>query len=153
MDFNSYVKRGLLKKQPINFRQIARAEKDVTTISKVIGIDPEWATTIAYHAMLRAARGLIFAHGFLPSDGQQHKTVVEIVGKLLGEEFSVTAFQFEKMRKNRNVFFYDSVDSANRGEAAKSAEVARRLIGAVKSSLALLDPQMKFDVGGGRRDV
>jgi uncharacterized protein (UPF0332 family) len=94
--------------------------------------------------MLRAGRALLFAHGYLPADGQQHKTVVEITGKLLGEENVVTVLQFEKLRKKRNVFFYDSVDTANITEARKATETAKKLIEAVKEKLIALNSQYRL---------
>jgi uncharacterized protein (UPF0332 family) len=148
MNFNAYLNRGLIKRQLPSIaqieKQISRADKDIATISQVMEIDPEWAAMISYQAMLRAGRALLFAHGYLPADGRQHKTVVEITGKLLGEECVATVLQFEKLRKKRNVFFYDSVDTANKTEARKAAESAQKLIGAVKEKLLALNPQYRL---------
>ena len=51
--FEPYLKKGLLKRQRVNFKQvekqIARAKKDLETASSVLANDPEWAATIAYH--------------------------------------------------------------------------------------------------------
>jgi uncharacterized protein (UPF0332 family) len=150
MNFNIYVQKGLLKKQTANFNQIHtqlnRAVKDLSTFLLVLESDPEWAATIAYQAMLRAGRALLFAHGYLPADGQQHKTVVEITGLILGQEYNSVTMQFEKFRKKRNIFFYDSYDSANIGEARKALETARKLITAIKDLVSSLDPQQKSDL-------
>jgi uncharacterized protein (UPF0332 family) len=149
MNFNPYLQKGLLKKQPANFKQIhtqlTRAQKDLSTFLLVLDRDPEWAATIAYQAMLRAGRALLFAHGYLPADGQQHKTVVEITGLILGQEYNSVTMQFEKFRKKRNIFFYDSYDSANIGEARNALETARKLITAIKDLISSLDPQQKSD--------
>ena len=124
MDWGGYFKKGLVKKQIPNFtqieQQIIRAQKDLKTFKLVLVSDPEWACTIAYQAMLRMGRALIFSYGYLPADGQQHKTVVEITGKLLDEEFNILIQYFDRMRRNRNEFFYDALDTNNKSQAKKS---------------------------------
>lgn len=69
--FESYFKKGFLKHQRVNFKQIekqvARARKDLETAQSVLAKDPEWAATIAYHAMLRSGRALLFSKGYLLS--------------------------------------------------------------------------------------
>jgi uncharacterized protein (UPF0332 family) len=147
-DWGEYLKMGLVKEQRPNFgqieQQIGRAEKDLKTFGLVLGSDPEWACTIAYQAMLRMCRALIFSHGYLPSDGQQHKTVVEITGKLLGKKFELLVQYFDRMRRNRNVFFYDSVDTNNEAQAQKAFETARSLLNVVKDSIRKNNPQFDF---------
>jgi uncharacterized protein (UPF0332 family) len=142
IDFGYYLKNGFIKQQRIDFnqitKQIVRAGKDLDTFTLVLEKDPEWAATIAYQAMLRAGRALLFSYGYLPADGQQHKTVVEITGKILGEQFDLVALQFERLRKKRNVFFYDSMDTGNLAEAKKAAETAKQLIKAIKDRISQL---------------
>ena len=146
--FQDYFKKGLIKAQRPNFRQIekqiARAAKDLHTFDLVIDKDPEWASAIAYQAMLRMGRALLFSHGFLSADGQQHKTVVEITGKILGPEFGLIIKQFDRLRKKRNVFFYDSEDSHNFTEAGKAMSTARQLLGEIKKRIVSLSPQYTF---------
>jgi uncharacterized protein (UPF0332 family) len=150
IDFSGYLRNGLIKKQQPNFIQIAaqinRAIKDLATYKLVAGKDPEWAASIAYQAMLRTGRALLFSFGYLPADGQQHKTVVEITGLILGKEYETVVLQFERFRRKRNQFFYDSVDTANETEAKKSAETARSLIEAIKKQIKTLNPQIEFDL-------
>lgn len=112
MPLESYLKKGLLKRQRVNFRQIekqiVRAKKDLDTAQTLLAKDPEWAATIAYHAMLRAGRALLFSSGYLPADGGQHRTVVELTHQLLGKDDASLVERFEKMRRKRNIFFYES---------------------------------------------
>ncbi len=145
MDWNHYLAKGLVKTQRPDRRQIERqllrADKDLKTLRLVIKRDPEWASTIAYQAMLRLGRALMFSHGYLPADGQQHKTVVEITGKLLGRGHEALVDRFDRMRRSRNVFFYDSFDSDDQAHARASLETAAKLSGAIKASLRKDDPQ------------
>jgi uncharacterized protein (UPF0332 family) len=150
IDLNGYLNKGLVKKQQPNFMQITaqinRALKDLTTCKLVIGNDPEWAASIAYQAMLRTGSALLFSFGYLPSDGQQHKTVVEITGLILGKEYELIVLQFEKFRRKRNLFFYDSVDTSNATEANKSVETARKLIEAIQKQIQIQNPQIHFEL-------
>ena len=146
--FQRYLERGYLKKQNPNFAQISkqlkRAYKDLKTAKRTLEYDPEWAATIAYQAMLRAGRSVLFAHGYLPADGAQHRTVVELTGKTLNPKFANLVRQFEKLRKKRNLFFYDSEETGNMGEAGSALEVAGELLDKVKIYIEGLNPQVKF---------
>lgn len=146
--FKEYYNKGLIKQQKPNFEQIAkqlrRALQDLKTAQHTIDFDPEWASTIAYQAMLRAGRAILFANGYLPADGAQHKTVVELTGILLGAEYGDLIRQFEKFRKKRNSFFYDSEDTGNRGEAEKALQVAKALLMKIKTYIENLNPQFRF---------
>ena len=147
-DWGEYLKKGLVKEQRPNFdqieQQIVRAEKDLKTFGLVLGSDPEWACTIAYQAMMRMGRALMFSYGYLPADGQQHKTVVEITGKILGEKFNLLVQYFDRMRRSRNVFFYDSLDTNNRTQADKAFENAGTLLKVVKDTIRKCNPQFDF---------
>ena len=130
--FESHLKKGLLKEQRVNFKQIekqiARARKDLETAQSVLAKDPEWAATIAYHAMLRSGRALLFSKGYLPADGGQHKTVVELTQHLLGKEYSTLVARFEKMRRKRNIFFYESDPFGTLTEAENALKAAAQLV-------------------------
>jgi len=147
-NWGEYLKKGLVKEQRPNFDQIEgqilRAEKDLKTFGLVLSSDPEWACTIAYQAMLRMGRALMFSYGYLPADGQQHRTVVEITGKLLGEKFDLLVGYFDRMRRNRNVFFYDSLDTNNEAQAKKAFETAGELLKVVKDTIRKSNPQSNF---------
>jgi len=148
IDWAAYLKTGLLKEQMPNLRQIERqilrAQKDLKTFYLVERADPEWASAIAYQAILRAGRALLFSYGYLPSERQQHKTVVELTGKILGPRSSLVIRYFDRLRKKRNVFFYDSDDPRNFTEAKKAIEVAGELLAEIKGRIKALNPQDEF---------
>lgn len=148
MPFEAYLKKGLLKGERINFRQIEkqiiRAKKDLKTAQKVLPDDPEWGATIAYHAMLRAGRALLFSKGFLPADGGQHRTVVELVHELLGKDYSLLVQKFEKMRRRRNVFFYESDPFGTLTEAENALKTASELIHVIEEMIRNENPQLHF---------
>jgi len=146
--FQKHFERGYLKKQSPNFAQISkqlrRAYKDLKTAKRTLEYDPEWASTIAYQAMLRGGRALLFAHGYLPTDGAQHRTAVELTGKVLGDEYANLIRYFNKFRKKRNLFFYDSEDTGNLEEAKKGLQIARELLDRIKMYIEKVNPQIHF---------
>ena len=150
MPFDAYLKKGLLKQQPVNFKQIGnqivRTEKDLKTAAKVLTDDPEWSATIAYHAMLRAGRALLSSKGYLPADGAQHKTVVELTHELLGKDYSLLVNKFEKMRRRRNVFFYESDPFGTSTEAENALKTASELIRIIEELIRKENPQLRLDL-------
>jgi uncharacterized protein (UPF0332 family) len=148
--FESYIKKGLVKKQRPNWKQIQDqirlAKKDLKTAEPVLRIDASWSATMVYQALLRAGRALLMSRGVLPADGGQHKTVVELTGKILGREFSDSINAFEKMRKKRNQFFYESVQSTTRTEAKNAFKITKVIIGKIEEILQDENPQLKFNM-------
>lgn len=148
MPFEAFLKKGLLKQQRINFKQIEkqiiRAKKDLKTAQTVLDEDPEWGATIAYHAMLRAGRALLFSKGYLPADGAQHRTVVELTHKLLGKDYSLLIQKFEKMRRRRNIFFYESDPFGTSTEAENALKTASQLIRIIEEMIQKENPQFHF---------
>lgn len=148
MPFESYLKKGFLKRQRVNFKQIekqiVRAGKDLATAQSVLTQDPEWAATIAYHAMLRAGRALLFSEGYLPADGGQHRTVVELTHALLGKDYSELVERFERMRRKRNLFFYESDPFGTRAEAENALKAASQLLRVIQETIRKRNPQLHF---------
>lgn len=145
-----YLNKGLIKNQKPDFDQISlqlrRAEKDLHTVRIVLDEDPSWASTMAYQSMLRAGRALLFAHGFLPADGQQHKTVVELTGKLLGPGSAVLSGHFERLRRKRNVFFYESDDSQDNADARRAVKAAHDLVAEIRKTIMGMHPQKTLEL-------
>ncbi len=148
--FDTYLKRGKLKKQRANHEQIEyqlqRAHRDLKTARLLVEADPEWAITVAYHAMLRAGRALLFTHGYLPADGAQHKTVVELTGEIFGPDYKQLIQQFERLRRKRNIFFYESFESTTFTEAKSSLKTASNMLKKIKSSIEDEFPQLKLEL-------
>ncbi|MBI3322732.1 MAG: HEPN domain-containing protein [Candidatus Omnitrophica bacterium] len=138
----------MLKHQRVNFKQIgkqiSRAKKDLETARSVLSRDPEWAATIAYHAMLRSGRAFLFSRGYLPADGAQHKTVVELTQQLLGKEYSTLVARFEKMRRKRSIFFYESDPFGTLTEAENALKAASQLVQVIQDRIRNENPQLHF---------
>ena len=144
----SLESRGLIEKVTTGHKQVAsnlrRARKDLITSKATIGIDEEWAYTIAYHAMLRAGRALMFSLGYRPKGKDQHKTVVEFCTAALGESYKTLTTRFNRMRVKRHDFIYEPERPIPRTEAVKSLESAERFVREIAGRVRKSDPQDKL---------
>jgi uncharacterized protein (UPF0332 family) len=82
--------------------------------------------------------------GFCPADGYQHKTVVEFMSHLLGNQFKVIIEQFDRMRRKRNIFTYEIDISISKSEASNALGTAVKFVDLIKDIIQKENPQMKF---------
>jgi uncharacterized protein (UPF0332 family) len=132
MDLKRLEAQGSIEKASVSAKQITsnlnRAQRDLRTAKANLTIDEEWAYTIAYHAMLRAGRALIFASGYRPKGREQHKTVVEFCAEILGSQFQHLTTRFNRMRVKRHDFIYEPERPIPKTEAVKSLESAEKFV-------------------------
>ena len=103
MNYEDIIKtmltRGLIKKQKIDFSQIEallyRARKDLKVAIYNLDMDEEATYSYAYLSMLRCGRSIVFLKGYRSVDGQQHKTIIELTGEILGKDFKDFIKQFD----------------------------------------------------------
>lgn len=132
MIYEKFLKDSLIKKGKPDFKQIEcqikRANKDLKTAEANLLIDLTWAFAIAYHAMMRASKALIYSKGYLPTAKKSHKTIVELTKLILGNEYENLIGHFSRMRRRRHDFIYDSKNHITPHEAKTSIETAKKLI-------------------------
>ena len=132
MNSEEFLKNNLIKKVKPDFdqinHQIKRARQDLKTAEANLPIDTTWALTIAYHAMIRAGRALMYAQGYLPTANQSQKTIVEFTNISLGSDYHELVTKFNRLRRRRHGFIYDSKNHVNLEEAKSALETAQRLI-------------------------
>lgn len=140
MDQRELESRGLIEPVQYGPGQIAanlsRAVRDLTTAAATMPLDAEWAYAIAYHAMLRAGRALMFANGWRPKGRDQHKTVVEFCAGILGAEYQRLVLRFNRMRVRRNDFIYEPERPIPHVEATQSLESAREFVERISATIA-----------------
>jgi len=149
-DYRAYVQRmlreGLLKSQKVEFDRISRflgrAVKDLETAQANLTIDEEAAYTFAYLGMLRAGRAIVFLQGFRPVGKQQHKTVVDFSGLVLGEEFRKLTKRFDAVRRKRHEFTYEPVFPVTMREAKDALHTAGEFVEKVIGFVKEKNPQM-----------
>lgn len=132
MIYEKFLKDNLIKKQKPDFKQISyqlkRSQKDLKTAEANLSIDLTWAFAIAYHAMMRASKALMYSKGYLPTAKNSHKTIVELTKLILGDEYDSIINRFSRMRRQRHDFIYDSKNNITPHEAKSSIDTAKRLI-------------------------
>lgn len=152
MDYRDTVKimlnRGLIKKQKIDFSHIEalllRAQKDIITAEANLKIDEEVTYNYAYLAMLRCGRSIVFMKEYRSVDGQQHKTIIELSGEILGEEFKSIVKKFDRMRRKRNQFTYDPFFPVSKIEAENALKTAEEFVKIVLKLIQKENPQLRF---------
>ena len=141
MNYEKWLRTNLIKKVKPDFEQIKhqlkRAVQDLETAEANLKIDATWALTIAYHAMIRACRALMYARGYLPTVSQTHKTIIEFTDRAIGAEVHDLMARFNRLRRRRHHFIYDSKNHVNQEEAASALETAKKLISEIKSRIKL----------------
>jgi len=152
MDYKDTVKimlnQGLIKKQKVDFSQIEalllRAHKDIVAAKANLEIDEEVTYNYAYLAMLRCARSIVFMKGYRSVDGQQHKTIIELSGEILGEEFKSVVKKFDHMRRKRNQFTYDPFLPVSKIEAENALKTAEEFVTIVLKLVQKENPQLRL---------
>lgn len=137
---------GFLRKEEIGNDQVRAllisAAKNIAASEKNIRIDEEACYTLAYNAMLKTARALVFLQKHRPSDGRQHMTTIEVAGAVLGQEFSELILMFDKMRKKRNQFIYEPLLPLSMTEAKNALKTAKKFHDKVREFLSRRYPQL-----------
>jgi uncharacterized protein (UPF0332 family) len=64
------------------------AKRDIKAAKAMLANDRDWAFSMAYNAILKATRALMFYKGFRPSPGEgQHKVALQFAEITLGKQF------------------------------------------------------------------
>ena len=145
MNYERFLKDKLIKRQKADFKQIAyqlqRSIKDLKTAEVNLEIDLTWSFTIAYHSMIRAGRALMYSKGYLPTTKNTHKTIIEFTKLTLGNEYYSLIARFNRMRRRRHDFIYDTKNNITSHEAKSSLEAAKKLIDKIIDLVKRENPQ------------
>ena len=148
MSYEKFLRDKLIKKQRPDFKQIShqlqRALKDLKAAEANLEIDLTWAYTIAYHSMIRSSRALMFSKGYLQTAKNSHKTIVEFTKLILGDEYHSIISRFNRMRRRRHDFIYDSKNHITSQEARSSLAAAQKLIDKIITLIRKDNPQKEL---------
>jgi uncharacterized protein (UPF0332 family) len=139
---------GKIRKQEAGFVQIEALLKgailDLQEAEKILHLAERATYLLAYNAMLKAGRALILQQGYVPHDGAQHKTVVEMTSAILGDRYRHLTEQFETMRRKRNEITYESGTLLSKSEAQKAFSDAIAIVKKILSDLKSRNPQLEL---------
>lgn len=148
VDLKRLEAQGFIEKVSLSHQQVTanltRARKDLIVAKANLDIDEAWAHTIAYHAMLRAGRAFMFFLGYRPKGKDQHKTVVEFCGEVLGEEFRTLTNRFNRMRTKRHDFIYEPERPIPKTEAVQSLKSAEEFVAEITMRVEINTDQEKL---------
>ncbi|MBI5360604.1 MAG: hypothetical protein HZA48_08490 [Planctomycetes bacterium] len=146
-------KEGKIRKQKAGFIQIEalliQAIGDLKEAKKISNIAERATFLMAYMAMLKAGRALLLFNGYVPDDGAQHRTVIEMTSVFLGNNYSQLTYRFEIMRRKRNDLTYEAGIPLSISESQKSFMDSISLVKEILEKVRSQNPQMtiKFDLG------
>lgn len=119
------------RKQVQDCLQLAR--RDIATARKVMSDDSDWCYTIAYNAMLQAARAVMLSKGYRSTGEGQHATVIQFAKIALGKEYADTLDFMDRMRRKRHRAVYDLAGRVSKKEAAEAVETAEAFFHTISS--------------------
>lgn len=132
MSYEDLERRHKIKLYEATPREVKRllqvAMRDLGAAERNLPDDPDWSYTMAYNAVLQAARGLMFSRGYRPRGKDQHRTVVRFCELTLGDECEKEVALFDQMRRKRHRLMYEGVGLVSRGEAEEALAFAKRLV-------------------------
>ena len=112
---------------------LADAEKKAVAARKNLVIDEETAYLTAYQAVLKASLALMLSHGQRPRvQLGHHIAILEFAQKHLDPALAPTFDLFDRMRRKRNVAFYDIalIGEVEADEAVAAAEAYMPIVAA-----------------------
>ena len=95
----------------------------------------DWSLSIAYNAVLRASRAVMFSHGFRPANHEAHKNTFSFLRAIAKEERRHLISYFDRMRVKRHQAIYEAETRTSKTEAESLIEKARNYIAWVKGEL------------------
>ena len=123
--------------QPVNPQQVeqflADARKKAVAAKKNLSIDEETAHQTAYEAILKASLALMLSHGQRPRvQLGHHVAILEFARKHLDPALAPTFDLFDRMRRKRNIAFYDLavISEVEAEDAVRTAEVYLKVVAA-----------------------
>jgi uncharacterized protein (UPF0332 family) len=141
-------KAGKIRKQKAGFVQIEALLKeavlDLEEAKKIAHLAERATYLLAYNAMLKAGRALMLLKGYVPDDGAQHKTVVEMTSAILGDLYRELTEKFETMRRKRNEMTYESGTLLSMSEAQKAFSDAIALVKKIFTEAKAQNPQLEL---------
>ena len=140
MAIDDLLRSGRIRRERISPAEVgealALADRDLRVARKLIGEDLDWGFTVAYSAVLQAARAFMFAKGYRPATAEGHKNTFAFLAAALGPEHEDLVGYFDRMRNKRNQAVYGMAGRIAETEArnllAKATEFVRLVTRLVK---------------------
>jgi uncharacterized protein (UPF0332 family) len=134
-----------LKPHNVDWAQIDRfvgsADRKLASAHKILAFDEEACLQQAYEAMLRAALGFMFSHGFRArSQPGHHIAIIEFVRARIDAKHAGLLTVFDRLRRKRNTSLYDDTGFVSHHEAEEALESARKFIDVIRADITTRRP-------------
>ena len=83
----------------------------------------------------------MYVKGYLPTAKRSHKTIIEFMRLILGDEYANLIARFNRMRRRRHDFIYDSVNNITTNEVKSAIRTAKKLIDEINKIIIKEHPQ------------
>jgi len=137
---------GKVRKQKAGLVQVEALLKeavlDLEEAKRISSVAERATYLLAYNGMLKAGRALLLLNGYVPDDGAQHKTVVEMTAAILGPKYRSLTEQFETMRRKRNDLTYEAGTLLSKSEAQRAFSDAIELVKRILTEVKAQNPQL-----------
>ena len=107
---------------------VERAGDDLASVEHMLVQDADWALSIAYNAVLRSVRALVFARGFRPASHDAHKNALAFLREIASQDQQQLISYFDRIRVKRHRTLYDVEARTSRTEAETLIEQARSFL-------------------------
>lgn len=98
----------------------------------------------AYDGLLQISRCILLLNGYLPDDGEQHKTTFIVAGAFLGESFTELIGKIDRYRIKRNIIIYQPTDFISKNDATGILESSKEYWLIVKKYLKDNNEQLEL---------
>ena len=142
MAIDDLLRTGRIRREAVSAAEVRQAltlaERDLRVARKLMGEEFDWGFTVAYNAVLQAARALMFAKGYRPASAEGHKNTFAFLAAVLGPEHADLVSYFDRMRNKRNQAVYGMAgriaDTDARNLLRKAADFLRLVKRLVKDT-------------------
>lgn len=118
---------------------------DLSEAKRALHLADRATYILAYNAMLKAGRAFLLMKGYRPTDGGQHKTVVEVTGAFLGRDYVDLINHFETMRRKRNEMTYEAGTLLSPSETEQALSDAVSLVRKILAEAKSHNPQLELE--------
>jgi uncharacterized protein (UPF0332 family) len=151
MNYKELKEMGIVEERPAEISEVialvTRAERDLATSKVLYDKDEEWSFAAAYQAMARSGKALILSEG-LRTKGVRgrdaQKTVVTVVGVILGGQYKSLINKLDRMRRKYQSFIEDAGRIISRYEAGQAVKDAEEFIALVNGRIREKYSQMSL---------
>jgi len=141
------VKEGKLKRQKTNINYLegllcaAKENFSAARNSYKSGFKTA-AFKSAYDGLLQISRTVLLLNGYLPDDGEQHKTTFYVASLLLGADFKILIDRIDRYRIKRNQCLYQPLDLISSSEAEGILSISQKFCEKTEKYFRSKNPQL-----------